>query len=246
MEHVFDRPEVDVGDDTAEVAEYVRRIHEAELLDHIGIDPSGVGQILDSLVRSVNLTLCEMGLPEITRDQCRQFVGNGARVLMEKALMASGARDLSRIEEAMEIYGRIFHENCMYHVEPYAKIRELLEGLTEHQIERAVLSNKPHVQTVQVVQDVFGKELFSYVQGQCEGYPKKPDPTMVFAIARKLGRKIEECVYIGDSEVDIRTGSAAGMRTIGVTWGFRSKEELLEAGAVETVDDPLEILELIS
>lgn len=201
---------------------------------------------LDSLVRSVNLTLCEMGLPEITRDQCRQFVGNGARVLMEKALMASGARDLSRIEEAMEIYGRIFHENCMYHVEPYAKIRELLEGLTEHQIERAVLSNKPHVQTVQIVQDVFGKELFSYVQGQCEGYPKKPDPTMVFAIARKLGRKIEECVYIGDSEVDIRTGSAAGMRTIGVTWGFRSKEELLEAGAVETVDDPLEILELIS
>ena len=165
---------------------------------------------LDSLVRSVNLTLCEMGLPEITRDQCRQFVGNGARV------------------------------------EPYAKIRELLEGLTEHQIERAVLSNKPHAQTVQVVQDVFGKELFSYVQGQCEGYPKKPDPTMVFAIARKLGRKIEECVYIGDSEVDIRTGSAAGMRTIGVTWGFRSKEELLEAGAVETVDDPLEILELIS
>ena len=199
---------------------------------------------LDSLVRSVNLTLCEMGLPEITRDQCRQFVGNGARVLMEKALLASGARDLSRIEEAMEIYGRIFHENCMYHVEPYAKIRELLEGLTEHQIERAVLSNKPHAQTVQVVQDVFGKELFSYVQGQCEGYPKKPDPTMVFA--RKLGRKIEECVYIGDSEVDIRTGSAAGMRTIGVTWGFRSKEELLEAGAVETVDDPLEILELIS
>ena len=199
---------------------------------------------LDSLVRSVNLTLCEMGLPEITRDQCRQFVGNG--VLMEKALLASGARDLSRIEEAMEIYGRIFHENCMYHVEPYAKIRELLEGLTEHQIERAVLSNKPHAQTVQVVQDVFGKELFSYVQGQCEGYPKKPDPTMVFAIARKLGRKIEECVYIGDSEVDIRTGSAAGMRTIGVTWGFRSKEELLEAGAVETVDDPLEILELIS
>jgi HAD hydrolase, family IA, variant 3 len=187
-----------------------------------------------------------MGLPEITRDQCRQFVGNGARVLMEKALMASGARDLSRIEEAMEIYGRIFHENCMYHVEPYAKIRELLEGLTEHQIERAVLSNKPHAQTVQVVQDVFGKELFSYVQGQCEGYPKKPDPTMVFEIARKLGRKIEECVYIGDSEVDIRTGSAAGMRTIGVTWGFRSKEELLEAGAVETVDDPLEILELIS
>lgn len=84
------------------------------------------------------------------------------------------------------------------------------------------------------------------MQGQCEGYPKKPDPTMVFAIARKLGRKIEECVYIGDSEVDIRTGSAAGMRTIGVTWGFRSKEELLEAGAVETVDDPLEILELIS
>lgn len=203
-------------------------------------------ETLDSLVRSVNLTLCEMGLPEITRDQCRQFVGNGARVLMEKALTASGEKDLARIEEAMEIYGRVFQDNCMYHVEPYEKITELLEGLKERQIERAVLSNKPHTQTVHVVQNVFGEEIFSCVQGQRDGCPKKPDPAMVFVIAEKLGRKIEECVYIGDSEVDIRTGSAAGMRTIGVTWGFRSKEELLEAGARETVDDPLKILELIS
>ncbi len=201
---------------------------------------------LDSLVRSVNLTLCEMGLPEITREQCRQFVGNGAKVLMEKALEASGAGDLTRIHEAMEIYGRVFQENCMYHVEPYEKIRQLLEGLKERGIERAVLSNKPHAQTVHVVQSVFGDDTFSYVQGQCDGCPKKPDPAMVFVIAASLGRARGECVYIGDSEVDIRTGRAAGMRTIGVTWGFRSKEELLEAGAEETVDDPLEILELIS
>lgn len=201
---------------------------------------------LDSLVRSVNLTLCEMGLPEITREQCRQFVGNGAKVLMEKALEASGAGDLTRICEAMEIYGRVFQENCMYHVEPYEKIRQLLEGLKERGIERAVLSNKPHAQAVHVVQSVFGDDTFSHVQGQCDGCPKKPDPAMVFVIAENLGRELGECVYIGDSEVDIRTGSAAGMRTIGVTWGFRSKEELLEAGAEETVDDPLEILELIS
>ena len=98
---------------------------------------------LDSLTFSVNLTMKEMGLPEITRDQCRMFVGNGSRVLLEKALRAASEEALERLEEAMEIYGRVFNENCMYHVAPYEGIVQLLGTLKEQGIRRAVLSNKP-------------------------------------------------------------------------------------------------------
>lgn len=88
---------------------------------------------LDSLTFSVNLTMKEMGLPEITREQCRMFVGNGSRVLLEKALRAASEEAFERLEEAMEIYGRVFNENCMYHVAPYEGIVQLLGTLKEQE-----------------------------------------------------------------------------------------------------------------
>lgn len=96
------------------------------------------------------------------------------------------------------------------------------------------------------METVFGKETFLKVQGQREGVPRKPDPTAVFQIAREMGTAPEETIYIGDSEVDIRTGYAAGARTIGVSWGFRSRAVLEEAGAEYVVDTVQELLELIS
>ena len=124
---------------------------------------------LESMTYSVNLTLEEMGLSKITKDQCRLFVGNGARVLIEKSLKAAGDTDASRIEEGMEIYGRIFDRNCTYHVTPYEGIPEMLKALKDKGIHLAVLSNKPDRQTVKVVKAIFGEELFDYAQGQKEG-----------------------------------------------------------------------------
>ena len=99
---------------------------------------------LESLAFSVKETLKEMGLPQITTDECRSFVGNGARYLMERALEAAGDRELSRIEEGMEVYGRIFDENCTYLVTPYEGITETLKQMKDKGIKLAVLSNKPH------------------------------------------------------------------------------------------------------
>ena len=118
--------------------------------------------------------------------------------------------------------------------------------LKEQGIRCAVLSNKPDRQAVHVVETVFGKDLFFKVQGQKEGVPRKPDPTAFLQIAGEMGATPEETIYIGDSEVDIRTGHAAGMRTIGVSWGFRSREVLKEANAAYIVDTAQELLELIS
>lgn len=200
---------------------------------------------LESLTYSVNVTLKEMGLPAIEDKQCRMFVGNGARVLLEKSLYAAGDVNGSRIDEAMERYGRIFGENCTYHVEPYDGIRTMLKELKSMGIITAVLSNKPHQQAVDVAESIFGKGTFGYILGQCDDIPRKPDPAGIFAVLDKIHLNAAECLYIGDSEVDIATGSAAGIDTVGVEWGFRSKEVLKEAGAVQIIGKPLELLSLL-
>lgn len=118
---------------------------------------------LESLVYSVRATLREMGLPEITKEQCRTFVGNGARRLMVDSLAAVGDENAERLEEGMQVYGRIFDENCTYHVTPYEGIVKMLEALKDRGIKLAVLSNKPHAQTVKVVREIFGDGVFDYV-----------------------------------------------------------------------------------
>ncbi len=200
---------------------------------------------LESMTYSVNLTLEEMGLSKITKDQCRLFVGNGARVLMEKSLKAAGDTDASRIEEGMEIYGRIFDRNCTYHVTPYEGIPEMLKALKDKGIHLAVLSNKPDRQTVKVVKAIFGEELFDYAQGQKEGIRRKPEPDGVWYLMEQMHVSKEECLYIGDSEVDAATGRNAGLKTIGVLWGFRDGKTLETAGADDLIDRPDELLQFV-
>lgn len=200
---------------------------------------------LDSLTYSVNKTLEEMGFGTITREQCRNFVGDGARCLMERALRAAGDSELAKIEEGMEVYGRIFAENCTYHVAPYDGVVNMLHELKKRGIKIAVLSNKPHQQTVDVVEEFFGKDMFDWIQGQCESFPKKPDPAGVFHILKEFGVRPEEGIYVGDSDVDMRTGKAAGLFTVGVEWGFREKGLLEQTGADKTIDHAETLLSLL-
>ena len=200
---------------------------------------------LESLTYSVNETLMKLGLPQITSEQCKNFVGNGARYLIARALEASGDTELSLIEKAMETYGQVFKKYCTYRVAPYEGIVELLQELKESGVELAVLSNKPHLQTLDVVATYFEPGMFCYVQGQQEGIPRKPDPTAARKIAEKMGVAPEECVYIGDSEVDIQTANAAGMESVGVTWGFRPKAILEEHGAKHIIDRPKELISIM-
>lgn len=200
---------------------------------------------LDSLEYSTNATMREIGMPEITKDQCRRFVGNGARVLIENALKAGGDEQLLHLDEAMETYGRIFDANCTYHVEPYEGIERMLRSMKEAGIALAVLSNKPDQQAVKVVREVFGEGVFDLVQGQKEGIPRKPDPTAALEMAEALGVDASETAYIGDSEVDLETGIAAGMKTILVSWGFRGRAALEKDGADCIVDSADEILDIV-
>lgn len=199
---------------------------------------------LDSLTYSVNAAMEELGIPGITREQCREFVGNGARVLIEKTLAAGGDQKLEKLPEAMEAYARIFDQNCTYNVVPYEGVPQMLSELREKGIRLAVLSNKPDRQAVHVVREIFGEGVFDLVRGQRDGIPRKPDPTEALAIARELSAEPEETVYIGDSEVDAATGKAAGMRTVLVSWGFRSLDVLKKTGVEDIVDSARGILRI--
>ena len=200
---------------------------------------------LESMTYSVNLTLKEMGLSQITKDQCRMFVGNGARVLIEESLKVSGDPKASRIEEGMKIYGRIFDQNCTYHVTPYEGIPEMLKALKDRRIHLAVLSNKPDRQTVKVVKEIFGDNIFDYAQGQKDGIRRKPEPDGVWYLMDQMQVSKEECLYIGDSEVDAATGKNAGLKTIGVLWGFRDRKTLETAGADHLIARPEELLQFV-
>lgn len=200
---------------------------------------------LESLSYSVNATLKELGLGTISDAKCKAFVGNGARRLIEQSLQEAGDTQLVHVEKAMEIYGRIFKQYCTYHVAPYDGITDLLQELKGMGICLAVLSNKPHAQTVDVVKTFFGEGVFTKVYGQREGVPRKPDPAAVHGILEELHVKQKECLYIGDSEVDMKTGCAAEVAAVGVTWGFRTKEVLVENGAHYTIDRPEELITIV-
>ena len=200
---------------------------------------------LESLTYSVNTTLQELGLSSITREQCRAFVGNGPRPLLEQSLRAVGDLNLIHIEQAVEIYARVFQEGCMYKVEPYEGILELLAALKQIGLRLAVLSNKPHAQTNKIVAQFFEAGTFDLIEGLKPEVPRKPDPTAALSIAQSLGAVKEECIYIGDSDTDMMTGNNAGMVPVGVTWGFRDREVLVAHGAKYLIDHPEELLEII-
>ena len=199
---------------------------------------------LDSLTYSVNAAMRELGMPEITREQCRLFVGNGSRVLLGKTLAAGGGEKHEKLPAAMEAYGRIFDENCTYRVTPYEGVPQMIEEHKLKGLRLAVLSNKPDRQAVHVVEEIFGKGKFDLIRGQREGVPRKPDPTAALAIASALGVTPGETLYIGDSEVDAATGKAAGMRTVLVSWGFRSMDVLKAAGVKDIVDSARDIVRI--
>ena len=200
---------------------------------------------LDSMCYTTNKMMEELGYPTISRENCRAYVGNGARVLVEKALAEAGVHDDTRTDEALKVFKRYFKLYSTYHVDAYAGVRELLQRLKKDGFHLAVLSNKLHPEAVNVVETVFGKELFEWVQGQQDGIPRKPDPQAALYIADALGISPQDTVYIGDSEVDLRTGKNAGMTVLSVTWGFRSREQLLQAGAVHLIDSPEQIINML-
>ena len=190
--------------------------------------------------------VAKFGYGPFTEAQYKYFVGDGAANLIKRALTEAGDTGLTHFEEAFAEYKRLFREYCMYQVKPYEGIPELLTALKEKGLTLAVLSNKPHAETIHVIETLFGKDVFDVIQGQEEGLPIKPDPAGVFRILEKTGFKQEDVLYLGDTATDMHTGKSAGAFTVGALWGFREEKELIEGGADALIDYPTGLLEYVN
>lgn len=196
---------------------------------------------LDDLARSANHVLRGRGYPEHELSAYRRFVGNGITKLMERALPPSD-RSPENVESVRDEFVAYYSLHKAESTAPYEGIVPLLQALKAKGVLLAVASNKFHVATVELVSHYFGEGFFDFVYGQRDGVAPKPDPTVVFDILRDAGVEKSETLYVGDSGVDMRTASNAGVCSVGVTWGFRDRAELLETGACHIVDHPTEIL----
>ncbi len=195
---------------------------------------------LDDLADAVNTALRKMNYPERSLEEIRSFVGNGAARLIAASLPGG---DMSRFDETFAFFREYYAQHSNDKTRPYTGIPKLLEELKEEGFAMGILSNKPDF----AVKDL-AKRYFPWVDiaaGEIQGIPRKPAPDGLVLIMEQMGVSKENCIYIGDSEVDIATAVNTGIPCITVTWGFRDKADLQKAGAIYTADSIEELADRI-
>ena len=204
------------------------------------------GTLLDTLAdiaAAANAVLQRRGFPAHDVELYRYFVGDGLEVLMQRILPADATASL--VQECCADFADIYR-NCWDKTSgPYPGITTMLSELHRNGLQLAVLSNKPHAFTTIYIDRFFPETEFAMVLGQRAGVPKKPDPAGAIEIAASLAVAPAECVYVGDTSVDMQTGNRAGMSTVGVLWGFRDLAELQENNAGRIVTTPQEIVDYV-
>lgn len=190
------------------------------------------GTLIDSigdLAAAVEYALAQNGYPPNPPEAYRHFVGNGAMKLIERALPKG--TDEAEIKRIHEVFSARYREHCLDLTKPYSGTEGMLVRLKNAGIMLAVASNKPDEFSKQIISEVFGEGLFDSVHGKREGVPTKPARDIVDQIMQELGVTAEECIFAGDSDVDVQTAHNAGLECIGCVWGFRGLDELTRAGA---------------
>ncbi len=205
------------------------------------------GTLLDTiqdLADSMNGALKSMGYPVHDIQKYLHLVGNGIENLAMRVL-PEDIKSEELIKKCVSIFRSLYGDSWTNKTKPYEGIPELLNELKANQIKMAVLSNKTHVFTERMVQHFFGSNYFKDVRGEIPGIPRKPDPSAALDIAKKLSVNPAQIIFVGDSGTDMQTAVSAGMYPVGVLWGYRSAEELLEDGAIKLINKPDELLGLL-
>lgn len=202
------------------------------------------GTLIDSIVdlaNTVNVILEEKGFPTHSIDAYRHFVGDGVIALIERALPDNHQEDVMELKQRFD---EIYQEKLLDNTKPYLGIEKLIKDLCDRDFNLAVVTNKPQDHAIKIVRTLFSG-CFKYIFGNSARHPKKPDPCLTNLVINLFDVKKNEVVYIGDSDVDILTAKNTKIKSIGVSWGFRGREELLDAGADKVVDHAREIMEVI-
>lgn len=200
---------------------------------------------IGDLAASVDYVMRSRNLPEHTDAEYRQMVGGGIKRLVERALPEHLSKDEAYVDECVTQFRRYYVDNIDRHTVPYEGMHELLRDLQRQGVKLAVASNKFQHGTDRLVSKFFSDIDFVAIEGNREGAPLKPNPQIVTGILERAAIAKERAVMIGDSGIDIRTASAAGIDSIGVAWGFRFAEELYEAGAERVVSKVDELREYL-
>jgi phosphoglycolate phosphatase len=202
------------------------------------------GTLLDTLqdlADSANRSLLRMGFPPHPVQDYRYFVGEGVAVLARRVLPAD-RQDPATVQALKSLFNEHYGQHWADNTRPYEGVPALLDALSARGIPLAILSNKPHPFTQAMVAHFFRPWNFAAALGARESHPRKPDPAAALEICAGLGLEAAEVLYAGDTRTDMQTARSAGMFAVGVLWGFRPREELLENGAQALVARPEELL----
>lgn len=195
---------------------------------------------IDELAITMNEVRRMLELPPQDVDKVRSMVGNGIRNLIKRSL----AGESGRIDEAHTLFMDYYNANCIQNTTPYDGIPELLMRVKQAGIRTAVISNKADRATCILVNHFF-PGMFDCIRGHRENMPLKPAPDVVRQVITELGVSVDECIYVGDSEVDIMTAQNCGMECISVDWGFKTRSFLVDNGAKRILSTPGELEEFI-
>lgn len=215
------------------------------MIDTIIFDLDGtLLNTLDDLTDSVNYALEKFGFPLKTDEEVRNAVGNGVAKLIERVI-PDGANN-SSYEETLTAFKMHYERHCKDKTKPYDGILSMLDELCAKGYKLAIVSNKFDTAVKELSSLYFGDRILSAI-GESESVRKKPAPDTVYQALSELSVNAGQAVYVGDSDVDIQTASNVPMLCISVTWGFRDKERLLEAGADESrmITSPNQLLSLL-
>lgn len=201
------------------------------------------GTLLDTLqtvTEHINLALRENGIAPISSFECARLLGKSAGDMFVEILSARGILDMNRLQSLFRAYTRAAGADLIGQTRPYPGVRELLYELEERGVRVAVLSNKRDESAKMLMYHFFPTVL--YTKGYAEGEQRKPNPEQLWRILAHFDCARDEALYIGDTEVDVQTGKNAGVKTLAVSWGYRTAGALCSAGAEHIVSLPDEIL----
>ena len=200
---------------------------------------------LDTILYYLNKTFAENGVDTITRDECRRFLGKGARNLLERALRSRNAYSKELFDKIFTEYNAAYNAEPYYLTRPYDGVFEVIDALRARGVKLGILSNKPDFATRGVAHHFFG-DAFDLVRGGIDGVALKPMPDAAFAMLDELGVSSNETAYVGDSDVDVLTAeNFSPALFVSVLWGFREREELFDLGARNFAENADELIKYL-
>ena len=197
---------------------------------------------LHDLTNSLNFALSECGFPTLSESRVAAIVGHSVNFMCEHAVPPEHK---DQAEKVLELYRAHYKEHSLDLSHAYDGMIDAVEAFKSAGVTLAIASNKPHADTVKVVESLYPKDLFSLVLGRTDKFAIKPAPDALLFIMRFFGVTPEEAVCVGDSDVDVKFAHNAGMRCVSVNWGFRSVEEILAAGATCITGEAKQVPELV-